>query len=187
MEKDDAIELVKKELPEKRFNHTIGVMETSVKLAEKYHGDVEKAELAAILHDIAKYWSRETMTTIIKESDISDELLNYHLSLWHAHVGADYMNKHGVHDEEIIWAIRYHTTGRKGMTLLEKIVFLADYIEPGRRFPGVEDVRELAEKNLDAAVVQALMNTMTLLIDRKQQIHPDTVDAYNDLVKKEEV
>lgn len=184
MKKADALSLVQKELPEKRLIHTMGVVEAAIQLAEQYGADKEKAELAAILHDLAKYWPRDAMRLLIEESPIDNALLTYHLSLWHAPVGAYYIEKHGLTaDQEILDAIRFHTTGRRGMTLLEKIVFLADYIEPGRRFPGVDDVRAIAKENLDLAVLQALINTMKLLIDRKQQIHPDTINAYNDIIE----
>lgn len=186
MNKVEALELVRKELPEKRYKHTLGVVDTAVMLANKYGAHVESAEMAAILHDVAKYWSEETMTQLILEGDIPDDLLNYHQSLWHAHVGAYYLKKNGFVNQDIIKAIKYHTTGRAHMSLLEKIVFLADYIEPGRRFPGVDEVRLLAENDLDQAVMQSLINTMNLLLERGKQIHPDTVNAYNHLVKNRE-
>jgi len=78
--------------------------------------------------------------------------------------------------------VRYHTTGRANMTMLEKVIFLADYIEPGRSFPGVELVRELALSDIDKAVVQALGNTVNHLIENRRKVHPDTIAAYNSLI-----
>ncbi|MFC7393280.1 bis(5'-nucleosyl)-tetraphosphatase (symmetrical) YqeK [Scopulibacillus cellulosilyticus] len=186
MKIEEADHEVKQILPRKRYEHTLGVVQSAKYLAGIYNGDVKKAELAAMLHDIAKYFSKDDMISIIKkEPDIPDDLLNYHLSLWHAPVGAAYVREtYGVHNSEILNAIYYHTTGRSGMTLLEKIVFLADYIEPGRDFPAVAEVRKLAETDLDTAVAKALENTIIFLISRHQQIYPDTISAYNDLIKR---
>lgn len=88
----------------------------------------------------------------------------------------------GITDAEILDAIAYHTSGRVGMSLLDKVIYLADYIEPGRSFPGVEEVRQTAKQNLDHAVIQALRNTVAFLMKRNQAIYPDTFNTYNDLI-----
>ena len=112
--------------------------------------------------------------------------LNFNSELWHAPVGAYLVEKEaGITDREILDAIRYHTTGRLGMTLLEKVVYLADYIEPGRHFPGVDEVRDIAKKNLDIALIQAVKNTIVFLMKKNQAIYPDTFQTYNDLIKYE--
>ena len=101
--------------------------------------------------------------------DIPKDLLDYHHELWHAPAGAYLVQQEvGITDAEILDAIRYHTTGRVGMTLLEKVIYLADYIEPGRKFPGVDEVRQLAKHNLNQAVCQALENTIYFLERQKQ-------------------
>ncbi|GAB7386613.1 bis(5'-nucleosyl)-tetraphosphatase (symmetrical) YqeK [Bacillaceae bacterium] len=184
MHRDQWLALVRKELPEQRYQHTLGVVETAVRLAEKYGADVEKAELAAILHDYAKYWPGEKMREIMLQDERAKEVLNYGKPLWHAHAGAIAAERElGITDPAVLDAIRYHTSGRVGMTLLEKIVWLADYIEPGRQFPGVEKVREIAEDDLDAAIVTAFAQTIAYLAERKQPIYPVTVEAYNDLLQ----
>ena len=95
------------------------------------------------------------------------------------------LNKKQVLQIERFWMqFTYHTTGRTGMTLLEKIVYLADYIEPGRSFPGVDEVREMAKKSLDAAMIKAVRNTIVFLMNKKQAIYPDTFYTYNDLIVK---
>jgi predicted HD superfamily hydrolase involved in NAD metabolism len=110
-------------------------------------------------------------------------LLEYNMELWHAPVGAYLVKKEaGIQDAEILDAIAYHTSGRVGMSLLDKVVYLADYIEPGRSFPGVEEVRQTAKQNLDHAVIQALRNTVVFLMKRNQAIYPDTFKTYNDLI-----
>lgn len=182
---EEAQKIVEGILPKKRFDHTLGVVETAKKLAERYHENIEKAALAAMLHDIAKFFSKEDMIEVIKRrEDIPDDLLEYHLSLWHAPVGAAHVEeKWGVTDPGILNSIIYHTTGRKNMARLEKIIFLADYIEPGRDFPGVAEAREMASQDLDLGVANALGNTIVFLVSRHQQVYPDTIKAYNDLIE----
>jgi predicted HD superfamily hydrolase involved in NAD metabolism len=184
MDRDTALEIVRKQLTKRRYEHTVRVTDTALALAVTYGADREKTELAAALHDYAKFRPEEEMKHIIKEDDgIPDELLSYNLELWHAPVGAHLVEEEvGISDPAILGAIRYHTTGRAEMTLLEKVIFLADYIEPGRDFPGVDDVRKLAEHDLNAAIVQALSNTVIFLMGKKQKVHPDTMAAYNSLV-----
>lgn len=187
MNQGEALKIVKEQLTEHRYTHTIGVMETAITLAEQYGADVKKAELAAIFHDYAKFRPKEEMATIIVEQNMPAELLDYHSELWHAPVGAYLVEKEvGIKDGEILNAIQYHTSGRPGLTLLEKIIYLADYIEPGRHFPGVEEVRQLAKNDLDQALLRAIQNTILFLMKKNQRIYPDTFHTYNDLVKKQE-
>jgi len=185
MTKDEMMNRVRELLPDSRYEHTLRVAETAVTLAERYGADEKKAELAGLLHDIAKYFSEETLyQTISSHSEISDVFLNYHSSVWHAPVGAVYVREQlGLSDLDIYNAIHYHTTGREGMSLLEKIIFLADYIEPGRNHPGVAPVRQLANENLDQAVSLALINTINYLIECYSPVFPDTIAAYNDLIR----
>ncbi|MCQ6273608.1 bis(5'-nucleosyl)-tetraphosphatase (symmetrical) YqeK [Bacillus sp. V3B] len=184
MKREDALEIVKKQLTAHRYQHTVGVMETAVTLAHKYGADERKAELAAIFHDYAKFRDKEEMHSIIIEQQMNKELLEYNTELWHAPVGAYLVQKEaGITDPEVLDAIRYHTSGRPKMTLLEKIIYLADYIEPGRHFPGVGEVREIAEKDLDRALIQSIQNTIFFLMKKNQRIFPLTFHTYNDLVK----
>jgi predicted HD superfamily hydrolase involved in NAD metabolism len=107
------------------------------------------------------------------------------VELWHAPVGAYLVEKEvGIVDAEIIDAIRFHTSGRPKMTMLEKVIYVADYIEPGRHFPGVEEVRELAKTSLNEALIKAIHNTIVFLMKKKQPIYPNTFLTYNDLVNK---
>ena len=182
MDQNKALELVRQQLPDKRYNHTLGVMESAQELAERYGADIEKAKLAAIFHDYAKYRPLDEMEEIIKKEHLPQDLLNYNTELWHAPVGAIPVKKEAdLHDEEILSAIRNHTSGCTGMSKLDKIIYLADYIEPGRSFPGVDEVRALALQSLDKAVLQAMGNTIIFLIKKNQTIYPDTFHAYNDL------
>lgn len=183
MNRNEALQLVKAQITDKRYVHTLGVAESAVELAERFGADIKKAELAAIFHDYAKFRPKEEMKQIIIEQNMSKDLLDFHSELWHAPVGAYLVKKEaGINDQEILDAIAYHTTGRIGMTLLEKVVYLADYIEPGRSFPGVDEVREVAKKSLDLAMIQAVRNTIAFLMNKKQAIYPDTFYTYNDFI-----
>ncbi|GAB4073377.1 bis(5'-nucleosyl)-tetraphosphatase (symmetrical) YqeK [Barrientosiimonas marina] len=182
MNRDEAIEIVKPHLKQTRFDHTLRVADVAKQLAEKNGASIEKAEIAAILHDYAKYFPLEDLRGIIQDNDLPADLLDYHHELWHG--PAAYMivkQKHGVADQDIRNAIYYHTTGRADMSLLETILFVADYIEPGRSFPGVEEAREMAETDLNQAAWMALRNTIQFLVSQHKTVYPDTFYAYNDL------
>jgi len=178
-------EATRGQMPEKRWRHTLGVAETAIRLAGRYGGDVGKAELAALLHDYAKAWATDRMETVIREQRLPQELLEHDKELWHSHVGAwAVQTEHGIDDEEVLDAIRYHTSGREGMTQLDKIVCLADYIEPGRDYPGVDLIREKANDSLEEALAVAFGSTISLLVERGRRIFPATVLARNDLLQQ---
>ncbi|MFG6114261.1 bis(5'-nucleosyl)-tetraphosphatase (symmetrical) YqeK [Halobacillus sp. MO56] len=184
LDRDTALELVKAKLKKERFEHTIRVTDTAVKLAEMYGADVEKAERAAILHDYAKYRNREEMKRWIKSDPrLPKDLLHYHHELWHGPVGAVILEKEaGLDDTEVAAAIACHTTGKANMNVLEKVIFLADYIEPGRKFPGIDEVRDTANEDLDKACLQAAHNTIFFLMSKGQKVYPDTLHNYNHLI-----
>ncbi len=185
MNREKALRLVKDQLTERRYVHTLGVVETAVKLADLYKVDADKAELAAIFHDYAKFRDKAEMRQIIIDQKMPQDLLQYHDELWHAPVGAYLVEKEaGITDPEVLEAIRCHTSGKINMSTLDKVLYVADYIEPGRDFPGVEQVRESAMNSLDIAVIQAMKNTISFLLKRNQPIYPDTFHAYNDMTMK---
>ncbi|WP_242520473.1 MULTISPECIES: bis(5'-nucleosyl)-tetraphosphatase (symmetrical) YqeK [Halobacillus] len=184
MTREQALEYVKPFLKQERFDHTVRVADEAVILAERFGADVKKAALAGALHDYAKYKDRDLMRRWI-ESDrrLPKDLLDYHHELWHGPVGA-LMLEQEIHltDPEVSSAVSCHTTGKKHMSLLDKVVFLADYIEPGRNFPGVDEVRKTAETDLDQACLLALKNTIVFLVGKGRTVYPDTFHAYNDLL-----
>ncbi|MBM7620342.1 putative HD superfamily hydrolase involved in NAD metabolism [Bacillus tianshenii] len=185
MNREKALRIVREKLTERRYIHTIGVMETSIVLAKKYGVDENKAELAAIFHDYAKFRDKEEMRNIILDQNMPQDLLTHHDELWHAPVGAYLVEKEvGITDKEVLEAIKCHTSGKINMTTLDKVLYVADYIEPGRDFPGVEEVRESAESSLDIALIQAMKNTISYLLKRNQPVYPDTFHAYNDMTMK---
>ncbi|MEK3882585.1 bis(5'-nucleosyl)-tetraphosphatase (symmetrical) YqeK [Paenibacillus sp. PL2-23] len=185
MERSLMIEKVKAEMPERRWLHTEGVMATAVALSQRYGEDPRRAELAAILHDVAKYWPTERQGSVIRDHQLSDDVLRYDKELWHQYVGAWVAEQEfGVSDLGVLDAIRFHTSGRRGMSKLEKVVWLADYIEPGRDFPGVNDIRALSEESLERAVLAGLDGTIGFLIAKGKRIYPLTLEARNGLIEE---
>lgn len=185
MDRETALKIVKSQLTDHRYQHTLGVMETAIELANRYGADPNKAMLAAIFHDYAKFRPKAEMKQIIIEQGMDPLLLQFNGELWHAPVGAYLVNvEAGITDEEILAAIRYHTSGRPEMTILDKIIYLADYIEPGRHFPGVEEVRDLAKEDLNGALIQAMKNTIVFLLKKNQPVFPDTFVTYNYLISE---
>nr|WP_243895875.1 bis(5'-nucleosyl)-tetraphosphatase (symmetrical) YqeK [Paenibacillus sp. F411] len=183
--REQLMEAVSSQMPAKRWQHTLGVMETAVKLAEQYGADPVKAELASILHDVAKYWPTDRLEQVLRENHLNPGLLQEDKQLWHAEVGAFVaQQEYGIEDLDILDAIRYHTSGREGMSLLEKVVCLADYIEPGRDFPGVNKLRKLANHSLEEALAAGLGTTISHLVEKNKAIYVLTVQARNDLMKQ---
>lgn len=180
-------ELLIKNIGVNRFNHSLGVMETSIKLAIKYNYDIDKARIAGLLHDCGKYPDLMYLLKRVSEFDIIlDDVMKLNKELIHGPLGSkiaefEYMIK----DKEILDSIYYHTTGRENMTLLDKIVYLADYIEPGRVFPGVDKVRELAFENLNQSVLLSMDSTLKYLLDHNKLIHMETIKARNYLLSRE--
>lgn len=180
MERNDYLEQIKTRMPEKRYIHTIGVMETAIQLAEKYGADVKAAETAAILHDVAKYADEDWMKKVVKEHHLDPRLLDWGPEILHGPVGA-WIAEHEfqVTDEDILNAIRYHTTGRANMSTLEKILYIADMIEPNRNFSGVDKLREIVQQDLDEGMRACIRHTIAFLVETKQAIFPDSIECYN--------
>ncbi|NIK75224.1 putative HD superfamily hydrolase involved in NAD metabolism [Paenibacillus castaneae] len=184
MKREQMIEKVKAQMPERRWLHTQGVMDTAILLAKRFGEDPVRAELAAILHDVAKYWPTGRMEEMIRDKNLPSELLLYDKELWHAPVGAWVAeHEYGVTDTDVLNAIRYHTSGRREMSKLEKIVCLADYMEPGRDFPGVNIIRELSEQHLEQALLAGFNSTITFLLEKGKRIFPLTIEARNALLE----
>ena len=156
----DIDEVIRGRLKATRLAHTYGVVETAVGMAEKFGADPRKARTCALFHDAFR------------------EVGN----LAHGAVAADYMEEEfSITDEDMLNAVRFHTTGRKGMTVLEKILFLADAIEPNRNYPGVDDLRAMAEYDLDKACLMSLTRTIEYVKSQGQELDPRTQEAAEDL------
>lgn len=166
---DPILSKLQKTLTKERYRHTLGVEQTAIELARRYGEDVEKARIAALLHDCARCLDSVEMRRLIGHP-VGDMTLR---ALMHAPAGAALAREqYGIEDEAIISAIRWHTTGHEGMTRLEKIIYLADFIEPNRpNYPGLPELRVEAHRNLDRAVRLAAENTMRYV--RSRGLKPD--------------
>lgn len=185
MNLDNALKIVKSALTKERYEHTVRVVEQAHNLAQLNGVDVKKATVAAALHDYAKNRPVEELKFWIINSDLPKDLLNYHHELWHAPVGAKLIAyEHSIDCPEIQSAVRYHTTGRAHMSMLETVVYTADFIEPGRKFPGVEEIREVATEHLVKAAWMISKHTMHYLLNNNSRIYPDSLHTYNDLSLK---
>lgn len=178
--REAILQAVQKKMSAKRFQHVLRVEESAIALARQYNGSVEEASIAALTHDYAKERSDEEFRYVIQEQGFDRELLNWGNAIWHGVVGAYFVRTElGIDDERILQAIRLHTTGAAKMTLLDKIIYVADYIEAGRNFPGVEEARRLAKLDLDQAVAYETQRTLQYLIEKKLPIYPKTLETYN--------
>lgn len=181
----DLHEKIKKVLSKKRYSHTLGVQYTSACLAMKYGCDIQKAGIAGLLHDNAKCITDEGLLNQCMKYNISiSEVERRNPYLLHAKLGAYFAQKeYFIDDENIINAIIFHTTGRPNMSLLEKIVFVADYIEPNRKqLKCLEEIRKQSFENLDKAVYMILEQTLLYLKEEKEdnslEIDELTVKSY---------
>lgn len=187
MKLDQMQALLQESIPGKRYKHSVHVYEAALKLAEAHKLSAEataKVAVAALLHDCGREVPSKESVAKARELCLPiDEVELNQPILLHAKLGVyNAMHKYGVAEQEILDGILYHTTGINGMSTLAKIVFLADMIEPGRDFPGVEELRKLARKDLDQAMLMAYSNTIKYLLEGGQLIHPHCIAGYNELI-----
>lgn len=177
-------ELLKASIPGKRFKHSVAVYETAMEMADKFECDKEKVAIAALLHDCGREVPTKESVVWARNHDFPvDEIEENQPILLHSKIGTYFAKeKYGVQDIEILDAIRYHTTGINNMTDLAKIVFLADIIEPGRDYQGVDELRKVSFKNLDKAMLMAYSNTTTYLLEQGLLVHPNCIKGYNELI-----
>ncbi len=181
---NEQIERIKKDLKESlsdyRYKHSLRVGEVSKELAHIYHVDEEKAYLAGIIHDIAKEFTKEQNEEIIKRNGCSLDK-NSTPRINHAIIGAVYAKEKYHLDEDIIHAIFSHTIGDIPMSTLDKIVFIADKIEPGKNYPKIEEERQLAKENLDKAIILCMENNHQKLMKENKKISPKSIEVLNNL------
>ena len=166
----------------KRYIHTMGVVSIAMELAQKYGLDKDKIKVAALLHDCVKDYPDDIKRRFCKEFHVPvDEIMLKNIDLTHAFLGAEVAKReYDVEDKEILNAIRFHTTGRKEMSSIEKIVFVADYIEPGRKpFRGLEEARQLAFCDIDETMKFILEETIECVKEEKKLLHPLSVEAFD--------
>ena len=178
MKRDKMEYKLKKALDHQRFEHTLGVEKTAREMARAFGEDEEKAALAGLLHDCAKCMPLERMIKAAKGEEI-DPVMKESKALMHALAGRCVAREiYNVEDEAVLDAIRWHTTGRANMTALDKIIYLADMIEPNRKpYPGLETLRELCMKDLDQAMHTALQMSLRHVEEQGKTLHPDTMAA----------
>ncbi len=177
---------LKKNLKPDRYAHSLRVSDAAIRLAKQYKVDEYKACIAGLAHDCGKNLSDKEIIRTLKEENVKiSEIGINNPQIMHGYVSAIIAkNNFDIEDQDILNAVAYHTTGRKGMSLLEKIIYLADYIEFGRDFPGVDGLREQASKNLDKALIMAFNSTINYVLKRGMLLHIDTVKARNELIIK---
>lgn len=181
MKRDKMEFKLKKELDRQRFEHTLGVEQTARQMARVFGEDEEKAALAGLLHDCAKCMPLSQMIKAARHADV-DPVMKESKALMHAVAGRCVaQDVYGVQDEDVLGAIRWHTTGHAGMTRLEKIIYLADVIEPNRKpYPGLEALRALCMQDLDGAMHTALRMSLEHVREQGKTLHPDTLAALAD-------
>lgn len=176
-------------LSKKRWEHSLGVMETSVRLAQRYDVSISDARMAGLLHDCAKY---PMDIELLRQDDrfdimIDDDTIN-NPSLIHAPLGVFIAREeYEITDQNVLDAIHYHTTGRRGMSKLEMIVYVADAIEPNREYPAVKRLRKIACVDLKEACVSVMDETIRFCLSNRVPIHPNTILARNDLLLEGEL
>ena len=180
-------EIVKSKMSLKRFTHTLGVVEMSEKLAKIYNENIQKCKVAELSHDICKEMDMEYIKNICKNNfmnELSEEDLENN-EILHGFAGAYYVkNELGINDKEILNAIKYHTVGAKDMTLLEKIVYIADAIEYGRNYPSVVEIREETFKNLDTGILMEIEHKEKYLESIGKKSHPNTYKFKKEILKE---
>lgn len=178
--RDQLLVKMQQLLPEKRLKHCLGVEQTAIELAERFGVDREKAGLAGLLHDYTKKLSDEEFLALIDKYDLAPKLKDWGNNVWHGMVGIYKIQEDlGLSDPEILRAIEIHTVGSAQMSDLDEVVYVADYIEPNRDFPGVEEAREIAHVSLNRAVAYETTRTVEYLARQGLPIYPQTLETYN--------
>lgn len=185
MNKDYIYEYMEKVLTEKRKIHTLAVRDLAIELAQAYGEDEEKAEIAAVCHDLFKCISVAEMNIYVSEFGLESQFMN-NMNLAHGRIAAAFSEKNlGIEDADILNAVKYHTTGRANMSKLEKIIYLADAIEPNRKFKSVNAIRAWAFKDLNKACLMAVTYTVDYLKFKGIDIDPNTLGALEHLNRAE--
>lgn len=179
---EQIVEILRRRLKPKRFVHSLAVAEEAVRLARRYGADPVKAKTAGLLHDIMKNTDPADQLQILSEFGIlMTDVERSAEKLYHAMSGAAFAEHIlGVKDREILDAVRYHTTARGGMSLLEKVLYLADFTSADRRYDDVDVMRRLVDEDMGEAMAYALSYTIRELLEKESAVHPDTIAAYNE-------
>ncbi len=179
-------EILKKRLSVKRYTHSVGVANTAAKLAGMFNGDIERAYIAGLLHDYAREVPKSELLELAVEHQLTSDAVDLlQPGLLHGPVGAWMLKEQGIMDDEkILNAIRWHTTGHPDMDQLARIVYIADYIEPNRNFPGVDLLRQITHRDLNLGVLAGLDHTIGFLVQKDGYLHPLSVATRNRLLEE---
>ncbi|MFH1369067.1 MAG: bis(5'-nucleosyl)-tetraphosphatase (symmetrical) YqeK [Elusimicrobiota bacterium] len=181
---EKAANFIKKRLDSAKFKHSLGVTRAAVMLAVKHRVSIKDAGLAGMLHDVGRIYGPKELVRYVKRNGLKipfrAEIMKYNPKLLHGFVGAHVALKYFTKKKDIIEAIAFHTLARPGISRLAKLIYVADYTAPDRRFPGLEKTRKTAARNLDAAFRAALSNKLLYVLKKKQWLHPLAVEAYNE-------
>lgn len=182
---DSIYNYLEKHASDQRKEHIEGVVATADALAIRYGADRQKTRLAALSHDLYRGVKADALNIYVKQLGLPKKYFD-NCNLAHAKVAAEMLMKDfGIDDEDVLNAVRYHTTGRPNMSTLEKVIFLADSIEPARNYPGLEEIRKTAEIDLDQACLMCLERTIDYINKKGYFLDPDTLDARDWFLKKE--
>lgn len=185
--RDQLLKQVEEALSQKRFDHVLRVEETALELAKQYQVDEEKVSIAALLHDYAKEMPSAFMKDQIINENMDLDMLDYDNNIWHGPVASILARKQfDVSDKEILNAIYYHTFGHTQMSDVEKVIFIADYIEPSRQFKAANKARKKAQKSLDNTLAYIVRKTLVHLIDNQNKIYPKALETYNGVMETQE-
>lgn len=183
-ERERIVNYVCAQMSQKRFQHVLRVEEEAQRLAIHYQIDVEACRYAALLHDVAKEWTHDQYEAIVLDKQLDARLLDYGSEILHGPVGSVVAREMFGVSDTVAFAIYYHTIGHAEMDDVAKVLFIADYIESGRDFKGVDLAREIAYDNLDKAVAYKLQQTIQFLANKGVVIYPETVVAYNEWINR---
>ncbi|NMA35196.1 MAG: HD domain-containing protein [Clostridiaceae bacterium] len=185
-ELDEIKQKLRQMLTPRRFEHSVNTMEVCIRLAEKYGADVKKAAIAGLVHDCAKNLDKDDILPMCeKYGIIVDEIARSQPKLLHGEIGAHMAQELlGIDDPQILAAIAEHTLGRPGMDKISSIVFIADYIEAGRNFEGIEEIRKAADESLEKAIVAGIDSTIVHVLKKGQPLHPRSILTRNWALEK---
>ncbi|HCU42904.1 bis(5'-nucleosyl)-tetraphosphatase (symmetrical) YqeK [Leuconostoc falkenbergense] len=180
-------EKVEARLSDYRFQHVRRVRDYAIQLAEANGVDPDQAEVAALVHDYAKERSDSDFIAVIKRKKMDPDLMNWGNYIWHGVVGAEMIHDElGITDSDILTAVREHTTGAGAtMSKLSQVIFMADYLEVGRDFDGVQVARDITKQSLGQGVKYQIVHTLARLVKKETPIYPKSLETYNYWVRKE--
>lgn len=185
LSRNEILALLKNRLDEERYNHCLRVETTARELAKQYDQDIDRAGLAGLLHDYGKQIPVKTYRETIERGGYDPVLLQYDRGVWHGLVGTWFIQGEvGITDRKVLQAIERHTTGDPAMTVLDQLIFVADFIEPARALPSEIKARDAAKHSIEEATLIELESSLQYLVSERKLVYPATLLTYNAFVQK---